>query len=471
MNTYVFCENDIDEYEKTILSLAISFAISPVFSLKDEDILGLANFLQVNVALLKRALSFPGDRINEFTIVKFGEDKVNCSQLWDNTFFVCLFRVYYIYENINKLKSGIDYDDIRFNKELFWGIVHQFDMLHAAMTTFECMYKEGFSYNYTVFDNGDFRPMDFINALQLYLSCEDSMQFNKSFISVIYLIFRYEIHTRIKTLHLIVIAQIFKHSSFLKEEEKIIASELYDYLLFILKNGRVISIQTNLLYVTENVIEQRRRTENTTRMQIIYGYGNYDTYVLRLDLAHIGEEYIHWNNKSPGGLKSCIFNDDEYQTVIKIYPEMEACFIQYDTRWALKERRNCEFSEVSKIVYESVRSEKEHEADFYDSEERLIISFVQMISRMLPIKCNVVIDIEETHAQACFNLDKIMSWVYILYLSLLSELDDGYIQKILNITIDRAIDYGIINKDEKSQFLSIEGVCLIVEGVMEKANF
>lgn len=470
MQTYIFCENNISEYEKTIISLAISFANSPICTLKEEDVVGLSNFLQVDLELLKKALSYPEDGMNFSSVIKFGETEISFSKLYDNTFFVCLIRIYYIYESFGNLKSGVDYNDLRFNLELFHSINHNFDMLHASMATFECMHKGAFSYDDTVFCNCDFDFMDFINLLQLYLCCGDSIRYNKSFISLIYLILQYEMRTRINTLHLILITQIFKHSLFGGRGEKIIAGELYEYLLFILKNGRVISVQTNLLYVSENKKELRRRTDNTTRMQIIYGYGNFDTYVLRLDLGHNGEEYIHWNNKSPGGLKCCIFNDAEYRAIIKVYPEMESCFIQYDSRWALKERINCEFSEVSKVVYENVQSKKENETGFYDSEERVVISFVEMMSKMLPLKCNVAIDVEEIHARNCFNLDKIMCYVYMFYLLLLNESDDILIQKIIDFIVDRAIQYGIILQDEKSDYLNIEGVCLIVEEMFGIVN-
>lgn len=336
MQTYIFCENDIDEYEKLILSLAISYAHSPMFSLKEEDIAGLSDFLRIDFQLLKKALSVSERDTRDVVTVKFGEDKIEYSGLADNIFFTVLVRIYFIYESFSKLNREVDYDAIKYNVGIFLSIVHEFDMIHSAIATYECMYHGAFSFDYTVFNDGNFRPMDFIRMLQLYMTCEDSMFFNNSIVSLNYILLRYEFYMRINTLYLIAITQIYKHSSFLNSNVRKIANELYEHLLFILKNGRIISIQTNILHVMKKEkIINRGREANTTRMQIIYGYGNFDTYVLRLDLGHKGEELIHWNNKSPGGIKCCLFSKEEHQVIVKIHPEMESCFTNYDDRWGI----------------------------------------------------------------------------------------------------------------------------------------
>ena len=76
------------------------------------------------------------------------------------------------------------------------------------------------------------------------------------------------------------------------------------------------------------------------------------------------------------------------------------------------------------------------------------------------------------YAKYSFNLDKIMSWVYMLYLTLLQiEVDEELVQRILEIIVDKAVNYEIIKEDEKSDFLNMDGVCLIVELAQDRVGF
>lgn len=54
----IFCDFDLNDYEKTIYSLAISFGVRGSYIIKDEDISNIATLLSVDYNLLCKALSF-----------------------------------------------------------------------------------------------------------------------------------------------------------------------------------------------------------------------------------------------------------------------------------------------------------------------------------------------------------------------------------------------------------------------------
>lgn len=248
------------------------------------------------------------------------------------------------------------------------------------------------------------------------------------------------------------------------------ASELYDHLLFILKNGRIISVQTNLLYATRTEApEKRDRDDNTTRMQIIYGYPNYDAYVLRLDLAHKGEGFVHYNNKTPGGIKSCLFSESQYQGVINQYPLLSSCFIKYGHRWALKERGNFDIPQDMRTIFEKIRNQNEHEPVFKESDEAAVIEFIYLITRLLPTNCFVPLDKDEQHARYCFNFDKIMCFIHLFYIARISS-DNNNCDKLYDAIIDAAIRYNLIFPSEKESYMSEEGICVIADLAYERIS-
>jgi len=462
VHLYIFCEENLSAYEKTILSLAISFGIAPLYSIKEDDIIDLSNLLKIDPNFLKRAFSVSDQDVGPFTTVMFGNDRVDGSLFMDNTFFAVLARAYYAYKDLSQLTTGVRREDIKRNVDIFYDAIHQFEMINATIATYECMRHDHFTLEYTAFDNGDFRPMDYVRMLETILLCDDCAARDKSALPMLYLILHYELYTQLNALYLITIVQIIKHSPFFDLDIQNIASELYSHLLFMLKNGRIVSIQTNLLYASRaDNPEIRSRTDNTTRLQVLYGYLNFDAYSLRLDLAHKGEGFIHYNNKSPGGVKCCIFNENEYADIIREHPKLEPCFIEYGNRRALKERDNCNLTEEISAAYEEVRSKKEHNPVFINTYvEKSVVTFVNLIAKMLPSYCNVAIDKEELYTRYCFNYDKIMSDIFLLYFAHLKS-DSETSQKLISVIANRAVNYGLISEADKASCSSIDDVCLI----------
>lgn len=472
MKNFVFCDMDLNSYEKTILSLALSFSLSRSYDLKEDDIVGLANLLHIDFDLLFKALTVTAE-IAPSTTVVFGNDTIKGSELMDSTLFSALIKINFAKKFLSQLEFGSSHTDLKNNIDLFYSAIHEFEMVNASIATFECMAHGVFSLDYSLFDTPDFNPRELLDTLKLYMSSYDSMQLNISPSLLICYVLEYDLHVRLNSLHLITVVQIIKHSLFFSQGTRNIADELYDHLLFMLKNGRIISIQTNSLYVTgAESPEKRGKSNNTTRMQIVYGYSNYDTYLLRLDLSHKGEGVIHWNNRTPGGVKCCLFSNDDFEQIVTVNPGIAPCFIEYGRKWALKERNNCNISKELWNVYDTIRSKKEHEPVFQNYNESDVIDFVELISKMFPEQWHVPIDKDEVHARQCFNMDKIMSFVHLLCFEYMhTPFDSGCINKLHNIIVDKAVKYGLINPEVRSKYLQLEGICIIIQLAQEQTNY
>ena len=56
MEPYVFCDENLSDYEKTIYILAIAYGASPIYRLSKKDIEELSLWLEVDFKLLAKAL-------------------------------------------------------------------------------------------------------------------------------------------------------------------------------------------------------------------------------------------------------------------------------------------------------------------------------------------------------------------------------------------------------------------------------
>lgn len=464
MDTYDFCEENLSDYEKTMLRLAISFGRVDLYILEDSDIQNLSNLLKIDYHKLERALLLSDRDVNPFTVLKFGDKTYEGELFHDYELFDVIVRCYYIFKALNQISELSDKEHLKNNILLFDGILHNFEIINAKSATYECMYHNRFSLDFAIYSNSGFTPKDSIHLLKLFLSASEYYEQNKDILPVIYQLLNYELYTRTNTLYLISLVQIIKHSPFYDKSIRDIADDFYSHLLFMLRNARVISIQVNSLRQTAfKKPEQRTKKDNTTRLQVLYGYDNYDTYALRLDLAHQGEGFVHYNNRSPGGIKCCLFNESEYQEIIEKYPKLNKCFIQYGNRRALKELKNCDVTIEEKPLYEIVRKSKEHDSVFGKTySEENIVSFIELFANMLPSHCYVPIDKEEIHAKYCFNYDKIMGGVFCLYLAYFS-CDEKETTRVLDFIISRAVNYELISESDSDAYSCIDGLCIIIE--------
>lgn len=466
----IFCDFDLNDYEKTIYSLAISFGVRGSYIIKDEDISNIATLLSVDYNLLCKALSFYNKDYIPLQI-KFGTDVYIIEYFHGADLFHALIIVYFIYRNLEEITDGTSYEAILDNYKIFQCCIGEFEFLNALTSTVECMYKKYYSVDFAVFNNSNYQPKNELNLLRSFITTGHRDIFDRKYLPFLYRIISYELITRVNSIYLITITQIIKHSDFMSNDIKEMSNEMYDYLLYMVQNARIISVQTNFLPpLRSEHSEIRDKYDNTTRLQIIYGYENYDSYVLRLDLAHKGQELIHYNNKSPGGIKCCLFTHNEYNSIIKESPVAKVFFVKYGSRYALKELNNLDISKELLKVYEEIRNKKKHTSAFNNTyDENDIVKFINIISLMLPSNCLVHIDFEEKHARSCFNYNKIMYYAILLEIAFLSHEKNDF-QKILKLISTTASRYGLILEDSTDEFSNIEGVCLIIDEAKSKIN-
>lgn len=475
-SVYEFCDKDIPSYEMTIYTLAMAYAESPLFSVDDDMASDLAKLLMVDEELLRCALSgntsFRYDEVH----IKFGEKTVDCTDYFKNTFFASIINLHFAYKELHKISDATDESTIIKNIEHIRAVIFYFDSTNANNATYECLIEQKFSFKHTVYDSGDFPPKNYLDMLTTLVTSDDCLEYDKSLLSIISHLAQYELRTRLNALYLIMITQIIMHSPFFEEEIHKMALEMYEHLMFILKNGRIISIQVNSLYFdSTKSCDDRTKLDNTTRLQILYGYENFDAYVMRVDLSHQGQPFIHFNNASPGKVCSYLFNKEEYENAISRYPLLESCFVEYNNeRWALKERNNCDLTKEMARMFDTVESEKAHKGVFSENfSEDCIVRFIDLFSNMLPSTCCIPIDKDGEHARRLFNYDILIRNTTLLYLTCISSFvrdESESINLLLDDIFNKGLNYGLILEEEPIERDSLFGVYYILHLAKEKAN-
>ncbi len=466
---HIFYEGHLTDYEKTIYGMAIAHSSSYTYVFKDEDVNRIASLLNVDYELFDRAIKFSQNGYIPAGQLKLG-DVYYCTDCLRNAELLnTLIRIYFIYKSLENLSDGTGYDDILNNFQLFQSCIGEFESINASISAFECMSRGFFSLDFAVYNNGDYNPKKQLDLLHYFLidGLQENLKeyfFDPSYPQFLYRLLSYDLITRINSIYLITITLIIKYSYFLSNHTKNIAEEMYSYLFGTLQNARVISAQTNYLFPSgADDIEHRGKENNTTRLQILYGYQNYDTYFLRLDLAHKGQGFIHYNNKSPGGVKTCLFTKKEYDAFVLKYAQSSRFFIQYGNRYALKELINLNLTDEEVGIFEEIRKTKEHLEAFNENySEEYVEEFIGIVSCMLPNTCVVGIDLEEEHARRCFNYDKIMFNSVILDLAILSR-DKEAINKCIENIVSLAQHFNLISEGNVDSLKCIEGVCLIID--------
>ncbi len=466
---YNFCEQNLTSYEKTILTQIIAYAQDPIYNLSDKDINSISNFLKIDVMLVKKALAFVCPCCyQEKLIIIYGDDKTECSQIFNKTFIDAIIKIHYAYINLSSISLENTEKSIKNNIELFRTILFYFDSLNANLATYECMLENRFTLEYTLFDSDEFSPLSIIHMLEMLLISGDCLKYDKNIITIMTLVLKYEFYTRLNALLLVMICQIVKNSPYFSSVHDI-AVEMYDNLLFLLKNGRIISTQVNNLFCEINKKHDKRsRNDNTTRIQFLYGFANFDSYVLRLDFSHQGQAFVHFNNESPGKNSCCLFNEDEYLSLIYKYPEMASCFISYGRRWALKEKNNCSLTSEQEVLYDEIIEQNSHKSVFVGNySEASIQCFIDAFINLLPYYCYTSIDKNGTYASEVFCCDILVRNIYVLYLIYLGK-DEQSVKEMVEDIAKKAYRYGFISSEEKESISSIEDVAIIASIVEEK---
>ena len=337
--------------------------------------------------------------------------------------------------------------------------------------SYECCKNNKFSRSHAPQSFNSFNPN---NLLDMLILLEQNFLFSQDgeLLPIIYEVLSYEMETHAKAMYLIVVMQMLKHSPFYSDQSRRIATEMYTNIHNLLQNARVISIQINFLYqdLSRSHELRTREMDNTTCLHLSYGFDNYDTFSLRLDLPHQNECNIHFNNLSPGGIKSYFYNSIEYQEIIAEHPEASSWFIELEGKWYLKERHKCGLGSSSKVLYQKLCDGKNHTPVFntsYPEEDFLV--YLCSVNQLVANVTNGSVDKDEENARRSYQLDHIMFDSYLYVLSfMLADLESC--QVLFERIIDRAITYKLILNSDRKDYTSLEGLHLIIQAAKSRVK-
>lgn len=455
----------LNEYEQIVLFSLSSYLRVHPHGIEVAECYNISQFLCINSEYIERLLKSVHSNEFEYTHLRVKEKVMDLSDFWFNYgFFECLLNYYNIKKCIHEISISNDESSLKKNYKLYHSAAHSMNMMNTQSGAYECIYRQKFSKEYAPQSFKSFYPNCYIDFLELYSSPEYYKQ-NSNLLSVLYRIINYEITTHANAMYLIIVSQILKHSPFHSAVIHNIAEEMYDNLHNLLRDARVISIQFNHLFqdVYKDYNTRCKASDNTTRLQILYGFDNYDSYSLRLDLSHAGVGWIHFNNESPGGIKSYFFSKSEYESVVSNTPSLKKCFINYGEKWFLKELMNCDLNREEKVIFELEQKKKDHFRVFQKTySEKNVIHFLSTIKYFLfnfPIN-NV--DRNGQNARFSFNHDKLMSWLESYYIfKSCSDISQANI--LMKHIVNKAVEYRIISATEIDDFYSEDGLQLIID--------
>ena len=514
---FILSEEKLSDYEITILYYALAYNDNTVFSLKESDILEISNMLSIDYNLLSKALTTNIKRISRIKIGSFiiannsfSLDEIKClfgekyvpdynTNIKNNDYYIfyMLIQIYSCYKNFNAISYSSSIEEINEKIELLINISCFFTSLNCNTGYFEnCNMPEfNFEYKFNMYNEKFSSQIDLLNCLKGIVCFNTSGYkiFELDYYNVLCDSIIHELKCRITAINLIVALQIIKHSPIFTNDIKEMAHELYNYFLNIFRNGRIISVKFNSKYFNTNIdVSKRTKDDNTTRLEILYGFSNYDDYALRLDYAHGFIEYAHFNNISPGKNKAFLFKKHQYEMIIKDHPDFKDLFIKYpdnehlelpesfehdipnlnehvfnnSTIFALKEKINCNLTSEQSTIYDKICSTSDHIRIFKKNyEEKDIEMFLNIFSMILPNNFKNVIDTEQAHATNCFYFDKFMSEVMNLCLiygySIYSkqQIDTSSIFKRLG---NLAFTYKYIDSNDKDEIKTFEDIDYII---------
>lgn len=473
----------IDEHKKTIEFLLKELRSNGIYKLSKKDIDRFASILNLNPNFLwesyihiqpdsknyktKSDIEFICDilKITKEEFIKnnnnveiISEPKsVNSNYLLDN-----IYRYILINDELKTLKS-VDqkYDNINLIIQIIDNVTHHLSMILTQIATFQ-FFEDDYSPDFILFEKSNpwvaYRKI-LRNYTSLYF-----YNIYKDHLPVFLSLFTHEITVCLNTSLFINTLQIISSSPFYSPKTKEIAKTLLLDAFFIFKNAGMINYYINTLYHDISIKpQQRTKKDNTTFIQFNYVYQNSDAYSLRIDFPHKGVNCFHYNNVSPGGIKSYLFSRQEYFAIIKQHPQTVDFFIEYESIYALKERINCSFDDSTIKIYEQLCKEKDHKQIFNeDIKENDFINFAEAIKLLTPNKMLCPVSTSFEHQEKIFNYCKIMGINGLLGI-FLSLRDKQTTEKLITQIVTNAIRYGIISNNEADEYHSLEGVAFISE--------
>ena len=241
---------------------------------------------------------------------------------------VDMFRCIFVRKDLDEIQMNDSLDSLRENIQIYRDIAHHIAMLNSTICTRECLEKDCYRTDYIPQIAGVRNVQAVEKILQGIMLRYDE---KKNTLLSLYHAYRY---STLRTLDMLILTlglQIIKFSPFFDEDDRTFCDNLLHTLMMLLRNAQVIAIFKNDAYFDKELAWMNRGSkDHTTRLQILYEYGNGDQYSLRLDLPHKGIPFFHLNSQSKGEVKCFPLDENAYQALVKENPSYEGLFIEYD---------------------------------------------------------------------------------------------------------------------------------------------
>ena len=444
-----------DDYLNAILEYAALYHDNALIEMNDDVFSYLSTLLSVE----KDAL-----------IESYNKGVVAPRNFYSYTLFGNYVFQYMICGIRKKITFSTDYQNVIRIFNDYLTIVSFINCISANITTVLSMKSGRFCYEKTLETySRNLNESKSLQFLELF-KVKEFYDANKDYLSMIYLLVDYEIESFQNLLLFLNALVLLYDSDSLNERYKKVAEHLIDRFFTLFRNARIITCRINSLYHDLRVpYEERKLTDNTTLLHIFYCFPNTDVFSLRLDLPHKGVDFIHFNNATPGKTKCFLFTQNEYDELICRYPNMSDCFIQYSNVYALKERVNCPDNKEIIEIYNEICKRYDHNAVFSDCiDEKVVVEFFDILHYLLPDNCFSPVEIDSDYVNRFFNYAELMGYFGLTGL-LFAIFDDKIYQPMLEIIVKKAIKLGYISQEEKNDYMSIDGINLIVLMAKEDA--
>lgn len=461
----LFKDENLNNYDMTVLTLAIIYKLKYPDEVMQENIEKMANILGYSEESLSKVLANSID-MNESEGVRLGRQILSIFELRElPDFFSTINEFIYINNQFSKISYKTDYDSIISNLELYEGIYDKIGLINGNISFNESYYRKENN-------KAQFTKTSYLNIYILcktYIESTEEENINKDLINLAYLVIDFYFQSIVNTLQLVLMIQVIKYSPYYDNSVHNIANMFYNETLLLLRNAIIVEMQTNGVYFNKSIIPQyRSRKDNTSRIQIVYGYENFDSYFLRVDLAHKGVNYTHFNNESPGGTKCYFFTDEERIAIIKKHPNFKSYFYEIEGKWFLVERNKCRREDLNDYI--CVSGQKEHVNCFGNEDEKSIITFIDDLSKMLPQNYLSNKDVNDDYKKNCFNFSRLMNEIAILFIHLFDLNGSTDLNKIAKDILNKAVRYNIIKKEDFTDDYDLDTFYIIASEAKEKLS-
>lgn len=450
----IFLNDEISDYEKSILYFALNSNITDMYYITPKDINQIADLLSISLDFLQKVIGLSkGSQKRNYD---YGNYFSNLGINYNPSYSLFFYNIYLyltINNQINEWKDGYDQSNLIENKNLLISINTNFITFNYNNTYIQKYYDQN---QFTDDELNSFSSESlklFLNYYDIFLKSKLWDLNNNGKLELFFEVYVYELTKKLDSMYFLFIITMIINSPFISVDFKNIGNEFRNEISPILKDTKLISIRINSMYQDTTILPNGRTRSNsdTTRLLLIYGFENFDSYFLRLDLKHKGRDCIHFNNNSPGGRKSYLLCKKEYDNIISKYPKIKEYFIEYSSHlYMLKEKINLDVDKEIKGCIKEYETQYSHYNLFEGFDESEVIEFIELLSKYMPMKYFSKIDKENLYAIKCTNFNKLMYNVNLLFLyeyfNQINEMPEGIEKKIMCNIIKYAYNSKIIDK-------------------------